>query len=539
MPRPFSRAVQYRTAVSDSPVPEPSAVRRMSLLPLAAVLALVAMAIARITGPSDLWDQTQPRTIAYTVDMLVHGGESWVLARDAQGVLATKPPLYNWLAAPGVALLGRQSEFAHRLPSLLATIAVVVLLVRWGERQGRGIGWLAALAWVAMFPTIKLGYLARPDMLLCLVMFIGWRAATAAINVERTAPALRRQALLYWLAFALAAWTKGPAAICLLLYPPILSLVLHRSLAPLGRLYPLSFGLPGMALAGLWYAIAAWISPEHFRETLIYGEVVGRMTGNGPEGGGEGPMAIVIGFPVMTLYFFARFAPWSFLALLGAVALIARGERGERRWRASAPNAELLGAVLWTATIVLLFSFSSGKRADYIAPVYAPAALVAAWWMLRDPHSPIRSRPWIAVAIATVGMAIHIAVDRRGSVVSRPTMDHIEALVARSLAERRAAPETPLVVIAQQLPHVAVLCGDPAPADNSQKGLRAELALHGRALVLVATKSVPEPVRTLLAEGRARELWTMPFPADAAKGGMTYPAVMYEITAPPKDPPSD
>lgn len=525
--------MRYADAVSVPTAPAPTQ-RGHRLLPIAAIVALLLVAAARITGPSDLWDQTQPRTVAYTADMIERGGDAWILARDASGLHATKPPLYNWLAAPGVALLGRSSELAHRLPSLLALAAIVVGLVRVGERHGRGVGWLAALAYVSMFPAIKLGYLARPDMLLCLVMFLGWRAANAAL-LDPARPARHRDTIVYWLAVALAAWTKGPVALCLVAYPAALTLVVHRSLRPLGRLRPFTLGLVGSALSLGWYGLAAWIDPEHFRQTLVYGEVVGRMTGNGPEGGGEGPLRIVLDFPVMTLYFFARFAPWSLMSLLGAMALVGREpegpSRGTQRWRLSPSHAELLGAVLWTAIIVLLFSFSSGKRADYIAPVYAPAAIVAAWWMLRDPHSPIRTRPWIAAAIAAAGIALHVAVDRSGTVVSRATMDHIASITERALAEKARA-GVPLVVIAPQVPHIAVLAGDPAPSDNSAKGLRSLLKERETALVLVGTGQLPQPLRGMVESGRARELWSMPFPEDAAKADMTSPLALYEIRPP-------
>lgn len=510
----------------------------------AVVIAFLSIVLLRATGPSDLWDQTQPRTIAYTADILVRGGNAWVLAQDADGFPATKPPLYNWLAAPFVAIAGRESEFAHRFPSVLAALATAGLLVWWGERLAargrlggvRGMGWLAALAWLAMFPTIKLGYLARPDMLLCLVLFIGWWAATRAIAFRRDGSGERpgiANAMTFWLMFALAAWTKGPVAVCLLAYPPLLALVLERSLAPLATLRPMLFALPAMMLAGLWYALAAWIDPAHFRQTLVYGEVVGRVTGNGPEGGGDGPMAILLGLPVMPMYFVARFAPWSIASLLGFVALFGRETTDQprpKRWRSSPDHAVLLGALLWTALLVALFSLSSGKRADYIAPVYAPAALVAAWWLLGDRFSPIRSRPWIAALVALVAIAIHAAVDRRGTVLPRETMDLVASVAERAI-EARDRTGMPLIVVAPQLPHVAVVASTVAPRDNSMDGVRAALAAGGGALVLVGTKAMPGAIASMIEDGQAVERWRIDLPDDARPAGITHPLRLIEIRA--------
>src|SRR5215470_1600448 len=77
-------------------------------------LALVWALVARIAGPCDLWDQTQHRTVSYTTDILAHGSGSsglrhWILPNQAGTSPATKPPMYNWIAAPFVKVLGFSS----------------------------------------------------------------------------------------------------------------------------------------------------------------------------------------------------------------------------------------------------------------------------------------------------------------------------------------------------------------------------------------------------------------------------------------------
>ncbi|MEE9608696.1 MAG: hypothetical protein V3U03_13225, partial [Myxococcota bacterium] len=79
------------------------------------IAALVWAVAARVSGPSDLWDQTQPRTVSYTTDILVNGGSHWILPMEPGRRPATKPPLYNWMAAPAVKLLGFPSELGHKL----------------------------------------------------------------------------------------------------------------------------------------------------------------------------------------------------------------------------------------------------------------------------------------------------------------------------------------------------------------------------------------------------------------------------------------
>ena len=72
------------------------------------IAALICVLTARVLGPSDLWDQRQPRTVAYTTDIVING--HWLLPVAGGVEPATKPPLYNWLAVPAVTLMPKWSE---------------------------------------------------------------------------------------------------------------------------------------------------------------------------------------------------------------------------------------------------------------------------------------------------------------------------------------------------------------------------------------------------------------------------------------------
>ena len=89
------------------------------------ILLLLTLAIvlgARIAGPSDLHDKSQPKTVAYTADMALHG--RFILPRDMVGGPARKPPMYNWIGVPFVALFGF-SEPMLKMPAILGGIATV------------------------------------------------------------------------------------------------------------------------------------------------------------------------------------------------------------------------------------------------------------------------------------------------------------------------------------------------------------------------------------------------------------------------------
>ena len=159
-----------------------------------AVAALLCVLAGRILGPTDAWDQSQRITIAYTTDMLVNG--RWVVPAERGGKPATKPPLYNWLAAPAVAAAGYSSELAHKLPSVVALVLCFVVVVVLGRRvipggTNNGAGWLAGVMFLANYTIFKIGYLARPDMLLVLWMFVGWAGQFELYLQRRLATVMR------------------------------------------------------------------------------------------------------------------------------------------------------------------------------------------------------------------------------------------------------------------------------------------------------------------------------------------------------------
>ncbi len=355
-------------------------VRSRGLAWLSGCVLIWALA-ARVFGPCDAYDQDQPRTMAYTTDIIVHG--RWILPIERGRIPATKPPLYNWLAVPAVRALGFSSDFAHKLPSVVALCLLwsTLVLVAPGP-----LGWLSALLFVCNFAVFKLAYLARPDMVLALWLFWGWIAASVLL----IAPPPKRTARVafavgFWLCVALAALTKGPAALLLPLYALLASKSLGGRWAAT-RVFGWWWGIPlSTGLFGAWAYAVYRIDSTHLLKQLLFNEFFGRITGTGSEGtGGRGPIDFVRRLGFMPLYFMGRFAPWSILTLFAIVALVRQPEReAPRPWRSIPGGPWLLGATIQVVLVVAFFSFSAGKRGDYVLPALAPAAMLAAWFLLR------------------------------------------------------------------------------------------------------------------------------------------------------------
>lgn len=383
-------------------------------LRVAAAGIVVLLLLLRLTQPSDLWDQSQPRTISYTTDIVENG--RWILPVEPGVKPATKPPLYNWIAAPFVASAGHACEIAHRAPSVLATLVLLVAMGRWIPRLlpalPAGSGWCAGAIMLATYPVFKLSALARPDMCLVAATGLGWMSGAACVAAA-PGRSIARWRLQFWAATAAALLAKGPPGLLLPLWAGAMACVIARRRE---RRAPLSFAI-GLPLAlvpiGAWVVAAAMLDPAHVRDELLHAEIAGRVTGLGPEGGGGGPWRIVTGILVMPFYLVVRFLPWSIPGLLGIWMLRPGAARRDEPAAACGPDQRrvLEGAALFVLGAVVFFSLSAGKRADYLAVVATPLAVLATWGLHLAARGTARRAVVVltsaAMAAAITGLALH------------------------------------------------------------------------------------------------------------------------------------
>lgn len=324
----------------------------------AAVMAVVAV---RASGPSDLNEVDQPLQAAYVADILANG--HYFVQWDHQGRIATKPPLYNWIAAGLIYLSGAPCEFVLKLPSVLAAFGTLLLTFLLARR------WLEP--WAALSAPLilasghhffKMAYLARTDMLFCFWVVLSIYA------FERCRPGEGSEKTwkdIFWVAQGLAILTKGLAGPALVHVYVLARLAVERDLRGYLRLGALR-GIPLLAvMSAAWLMPALYQAGDEFVERVLKGEILFRLKGAGPRARELQP------FYAFLPWFIARFLPWSLLAV---VALLQRGTLSPLR-----PRSPLLPAVLWLGAMMALLSFVPSKRPDWLMPLYPAGAILAAW----------------------------------------------------------------------------------------------------------------------------------------------------------------
>ncbi len=395
---------------------------------LTVLLAVALGLVLRIGAPSDLYDNDQPKTVAYTADIAANG--RWALPVDMLGRPATKPPMYNWVGVLCAWSVGRWTEWVLKAPAMLGmavTLGVVMVMGwRWAVRDLRWpaygirdtcdkppllaschsgvLAMIGGLAWLANYSTFKLMYTARPDMLFVAFMTIGWAAATVLMRQYRdktdrsphqiadgpgTMSRLPWQ-LLFWLALAGAALTKGPLAALLLVYLLLGSKCVGGRWSALGATgWWWGLVLSG-GLIGGWLLAVTQADASHLTDQLIGEQIIDRSAHLDVR-------QLLLGPVKPPFYLLGFIAPWSVLTVLAVIDLLRR----PGRW-ADHPAGP---AVLWVLIVVgfsMIIAGALGRdRADYLAPAYPAAALAGAWWLVAIGRR-YRLHPTGAVAVAFV-----------------------------------------------------------------------------------------------------------------------------------------
>jgi 4-amino-4-deoxy-L-arabinose transferase-like glycosyltransferase len=389
---------------------------------LALVLAAATLTLAVGYAPVPLWDEDEPRFAVIARTMAETG--DWIVPLYNGTLAVDKPVLMHWCMAAAMTILG-PTEFAARVPSMLAALATALVLFRAGCRWfDQTTGAFGALAFVGCLLVGIESHAATPDAIL--VALTAWATVLAAevILDGRTPPAgsLPRlsigRAAGVGLLLGIAVVCKGPIGFVgplAVLVPWAWWVALERRLStaapgPRGRrivqaslpaavdavrsLRPTVLTLAMLAAAAPWYvAVTIRTDGEWLRGFLLVHNVGRFMAPMERHGGGVlfHPLTMLVGF-----------YPWSCFLPLALVVTAWRVVRRTVPTRA----AHVLGLLLaWLVVWVGGFSAAATKLPNYVLPAYPAAALLVAAIAVAATRAPAWPHPrWLTAGLASLAL---------------------------------------------------------------------------------------------------------------------------------------
>ena len=288
--------------------------------------------------------------------------KGWLIPRLDENTLRTKPPLWHWLAWASTEVAGTR-EAVLRFPSVLAGTGSVALTVWFGLRLFSPLtGFLSGLLLALSWRTIYLSSHARIDML-----FAFFTTASLALLwklwAEENSQMRRRYTWFAGAALSGAVLTKGPLG---LLFPLMTMAGFSWRTRAGWRALPWKplIGIP-LAVAGMWAGAAIWEGGPAFQQ-MLYQELVGRLTSSEAIQVHHEPFYFYIPRILVDL------APWGFF-LPPALWYGWTHRQKELPW--------LFPALAFSLLFIFL-SLLSGKRGDYLLPLYPFAVIIVAVYFI-------------------------------------------------------------------------------------------------------------------------------------------------------------
>lgn len=352
------------------------------------VIPLIALAAFR-----DLWAPDEPRYAQIAREAWESG--SLLVLHICGDIYPDKPPLVYWLV--GLAgKLGGWTEFAVRVPSILATIGTAWIAARIARRHfGETVAAWTPTFYLGSAMVIWFGGRLQLDPLL---EFFCLAAVDLIWNESGDARARTRRLLLAGLCAGLAALCKGPVAWLFVGFALVVLRLVPRAARASARWSIAAWcGFVVLAIA----PVATWATAASLREPALWrplflGQHLGRATSvDAPHAGP--PWEHAIQMPLL-------FLPWTGLAFLG-FALVRRAWRAARLSTdganaLSTRDRGIVRATMWFALIFVVFSIMPPKRELYLLPLYPVAAWCAALAFERALESGRLTR-WATVTVTS------------------------------------------------------------------------------------------------------------------------------------------
>ena len=328
-----------------------------------------------------------------------------------------KPPLLYWAGTAAVRALG-PTVAATRLPTHLAAILSTLFVGLAAGRLAKSRR-AALLAAVVYLSSMMVGVLAR-IISIDTILSLGTTATTVLLlfaieRVDRGEKADLASSLVAGLSLGIGILAKGPVAVVLAAGSVGLWWILSgKSWRNLFLFRPFLTGGVAFVLAAPWFFLVSAANPRFLQFFFVREHLQRFATNIHDRGAPPGTLLLV---------FLAGTFPWTLFAVrstVSAISLPVRHLPGRLRLRRSGVD---LGGILneqssadlflVSASLfpVLFFSISRSQLPTYVLPAMAPAAILAASWVVREERAG-RS-PWQSAASVPIFLGLALAVVSR------------------------------------------------------------------------------------------------------------------------------
>ena len=305
----------------------------------------------------------------------VLNGDSIVLPLRHGSIVPSKPPLFHWLSAGISKLTGNFGDFELRLPSLVASICLLLSMFFLLKKiLTLEIALLSTLAASITYTQLQLSSDGRVDMLFSCLIGIAFLIFNKLLLEE--SPLKISNKIILGSILGLGILAKGPLSPVLFYVATFPSLFFHlisknkdssyiSLIIKIIKEWYCNLGLVFILLISLpWYVLAYLKGSSSFIGRQIWFENIGRFIGS-------------TGIPDKSklfylTHFFTQLQPTGILALILALIFYINSKKSVSIFKEdlNAKEYDLIkNLVIQIVSILVFFTLSSGKRRAYLLPL--------------------------------------------------------------------------------------------------------------------------------------------------------------------------
>lgn len=486
---------------------------------------LVAALLGRLAfmGLLPLMDTSEPR-YAEIARVMAESGD-WITPWFDKGIpFWGKPPLSFWCQALAFRLFG-VNEFAVRLPSMIATLAILAFIyVAAARLWNRGAAQMA----MVIYTTTALGFVAAGAVLTDPFLVIGttWSLVSLLLIAKEPQSLLWRYGLFMGVTIGLL--SKGPLALVLCGAPLVACCAFSTEGRARLALFPWLRGTLLTALLTLPWYIAAEVKTPGFFNYFILGEHLYRFIDPGWVGDLYGSSHEQ---PRGTIWWFALQAafPWGFVAL--AVWMATAWQLRGTRWQPGSIDDRLIWA--WLLWPLLFFTVAGNILWTYVLPSLPSLALLLARKLADEPLPR-----WARHAVIGLSLAVPVGTVAYGArFIAQPDHAKTEKQLLKAVRKQPDGPVARIVYVGEA-PFSARYYSHGQVDSIEPDRLKALLDSPGRPPIYVAVRKSQNPPdwestrRELhpIYENKRYQLWHFAAPSNA---NHSQPAAMLPVDRTP------
>jgi len=281
--------------------------------------------------------------------------------------IPSKPPFFHWIGLIVSKITGSVDEFSIRFPSaFFGTLGIIITYLLGKEIFNKRVGFLSAIFLATTITYVKLSRGARVDMTLSFFILLSLLFFLLGYKYEH-----RRKLffILYFVSASFATMAKGPVGIVLPSIIVFIFLITKKELKIMALRKEVLIGiLIFLIISSSWYILALLKGGEEFFQKQIMKENINRFSGGGEGGyGHEHPFYFL--FPRVFNVMF----PWSLFLPAVIYSFFLKNNREKLK--------ENKFFIIWFLSVLIFFSISVSKRAEYLLPLIpAGTILIANLW---------------------------------------------------------------------------------------------------------------------------------------------------------------